>query len=70
MVNIPESGDGGLDAAAIAVFDEIITLMKNGRLRQATMFFGNELRAQQSRYDRLKVWRKVPDVLKREIADE
>ena len=70
VVNIPESGDGGLDAAAIAVFDEIITLMKNGRLRQATMFFGNELRAQQSRYDRLKVWRKVPDVLKREIADE
>jgi len=70
VVNIPESGDGGLDAAAIAVVDEIITLMKNGRLRQATMFFGNELRAQQSRYDHLKVWRKVPDVLNREVADE
>ena len=70
VVNVPESDDGGLDSAAIAVVDEIIALMKNGQLRHATMFFGNELRAQKSRYDRLKVWRKVPDLLRKDIADE
>lgn len=70
VVNVPESDDGGLDAAAIAVVDEIITLMKNGRLRHATMFFGSELRAQQSRYDHLKLWRKVPAVLKKDVAHE